>query len=377
MGQSENMKNFYRIAGTYVTGSSHIKKGSPCQDRVYSQELDGVTVISLADGAGSCLKSEIGAEISTKYIADFICKNFNTIFKQKEKISSKKIIENITNALSVKTKEMNLSLKDFSSTLLFVAVRDDKYIAGHIGDGMIGYFDNNNVKVLSNPENGEYANQTFFTTSSNAVNHFRIYKNKLNNIRGFILMSDGSYECLFDKKNNILTQANKTIFSWLENKQNSVNKVEQSLKENIKSEFLKKTSDDCSINLLSLIKDEVKMKEVKTKDKLIIDSNQLAKNIAINKEHIQKLEHDVSSIKKQSQSMQSTYGKKINDIKGNIDSFKHRFKDVEKRLSAKSESVDVEPDVTDNSLGNKVNTLTILVVINFIILLYILFIILT
>ena len=70
----------YRVAGTYVTGKSHIKKDKPCQDRIYSKSLNRVTVVSLADGAGSCSRSEVGAEIVTQYVADFICKNFENIF---------------------------------------------------------------------------------------------------------------------------------------------------------------------------------------------------------------------------------------------------------------------------------------------------------
>ena len=93
------------------------------------------------------------------------------------------------------------------------------------------------AKVLSEPENGEYANQTYFITSDNAINHFRIYKNNLDKIRGFILMSDGSYESLFDKSSNMLTQANETMFSWIENKNHTIDKVKAALKENIESNY--------------------------------------------------------------------------------------------------------------------------------------------
>ena len=38
-------------------------------------------VIALADGAGSYDKPEIGAEIQTKYIAEYLCENFEKIIK--------------------------------------------------------------------------------------------------------------------------------------------------------------------------------------------------------------------------------------------------------------------------------------------------------
>ena len=49
--------------------------------------------------------------------------------------------------------ELNASLKDLSSTLLFVAVKGNKFLAGHIGDGLIGSFDESGSQVFSPPEN--------------------------------------------------------------------------------------------------------------------------------------------------------------------------------------------------------------------------------
>lgn len=37
----------------HVTGRGHQRQGMPCQDRVLAMEKNGVTVVALADGAGS------------------------------------------------------------------------------------------------------------------------------------------------------------------------------------------------------------------------------------------------------------------------------------------------------------------------------------
>ncbi len=251
MGKLGNIKIACRTACVFVKGSSHIKNNTPCQDRTVSKTSNNVTVISLSDGAGSCSKSEIGAEISTQFVADYLCDNFDDLIKKKDEIISKIILEGIVSNLNEKASDLNLPVNEFSSTLLFVGVKSDQYLAGHIGDGLIGYFEDNETKILSIPENGEHSNETFFTTNKNALNHFRIYKNNIENILGFILMSDGSYESLFNKKEGILTKANSDIFSWLLNHNNSQEKVEADLKSNIENLFLKKTSDDCSVNLLS------------------------------------------------------------------------------------------------------------------------------
>ena len=62
-------------------------------------------------------------------------------------------------------------------TLLFVSIKNNKYIAGHIGDGIIGIIDEKgDAIVLSEPENGEFANTTYFTTSENYKYHLRLYR---------------------------------------------------------------------------------------------------------------------------------------------------------------------------------------------------------
>ncbi len=256
MGGFRNLNINCRTAGVFVQGSSHIKNNTPCQDRTVSKTSNNVTVISLSDGAGSCSKSEIGAEISNQFVADYLCDKFDELINEKDEIISKVILEGIVTNLNEKATNLEISVNEFASTLLFVGVKGDQYLAGHIGDGLIGYFEKDEAKVLSIPENGEHSNETFFTTTKNALNHFRIYKNNLDNILGFILMSDGSYESLINKSTMEPTKANWDIFSWLLDLSNSKEKIEEALKSNIENLFIKKTTDDCSLNLLSISKTE-------------------------------------------------------------------------------------------------------------------------
>jgi len=385
MGQSFNLKTTdYRVAGSYVTGKSHLKRNIPCQDRTFSNSLNGTTVITLADGAGSCSKSEIGAEIVTQYVADFLCTNFDNIFQKEETIISKTILEGISKSLSQKAKTLNLTVLDLSSTLLFVGVKDNRYLAGHIGDGLIGCFDGKDIKTLSYPENGEFSNQTYFATKDNAINHFRIYKadknnylayypigsqksikknmlitsdiKKLNNINGFILMSDGSYDCLYDKNENRLTDANMTIFSWLQDGNNTIDEVEKALKDNIESKFLKKTHDDCSINLLALTEDKIKVKEVKKVD-LTLDLKQLADNT----KRIDQLQSEINSVKTSLDGFYDRFSDTISknefkNYRSNLDKSKSKHTDNAKKISQLQKDVKgikSELSNSQNSLNEK------------------------
>ena len=243
--------NLFRIAGASTIGTSHIENEKPCQDKFFSKKINNVATISLADGAGSCSKSDIGAEICTRYIVDFLCNNFDKTYLKSELEISEEILKGVNKSLQNMSDELNVPLIDFSSTLLFVAVKGNKYLAGHIGDGLIGSFDDSGSKILSPPDNGEFSNQTFFITMGDAKDHLRIYKGNLNSTLGYILMSDGSYESLFDTQKNELTGANLTFFSWLVDKKNSIETIKKSLEDTLINKFTKRTFDDCSIILLS------------------------------------------------------------------------------------------------------------------------------
>ena len=95
---------------------------------------------------------------------------------------------------------MNCTVKDLASTLLFVAVKDDKFILGHLGDGVIGYLKNNCLKTASLPNNGEFSNETYFSTSKDASSHMKLAKGSVRDIDGFVLMSDGTADSFYNKK---------------------------------------------------------------------------------------------------------------------------------------------------------------------------------
>ena len=286
-----NTKNV-RVAGAYVTGKSHLARNKPCQDRTYSKTLNGTTVISLADGAGSKSKSDIGAEIVTQFIAEFLCSNFDKIYEKEEKSSSKTILDGIQKCLIQKANEIKLNpkdLKDLSSTILFVGVKNNKYFAGHIGDGLIGYFgDQKDAKILSYPYNeGVDDKYTVFTTNIDVLENFRIYKDNLNDIKGFVLMSDGTCDTLYEPKDKILLEDNKKIFNVLNDHRLSIKTIEERIKKTIKAKYLDKSinGDDCSINLMALTDsvhiasiDKVKVK-VSDKPDLALDEKELTKKI--------------------------------------------------------------------------------------------------
>lgn len=235
----------WKIAGASIIGSSHIKNGTPCQDFIYSLTRGDVICIALADGAGSCKYSEIGAEISCTAITEHLTIDFDRFFSMAPLEIQRFIIHSIRTRLGRKASVLMTNKVELSSTLLFLAIKGDRYIIGHIGDGVICGEANGKLVLLSAPENGEFANTTYFVTSRNYEDHFRISHGSISNFTSFFLMSDGAAAALYNRREHIFSPALKAFASWLDTYPHT--EVEVAIKSNMETLFPKHTSDDCSI----------------------------------------------------------------------------------------------------------------------------------
>ncbi len=242
----------WKIAGSSIQGKDHIKNNIPCQDKIYSLNNENVAVISLADGAGSCKFSHLGAEISTRSVCELLFEKYDEIIKQDNETIKKAIIDHVIEELNVESQELNVESSEFCSTLLFVAHNGKNYLAGHIGDGCVGILTEDQVEILSNPDKGEFFNETYFIQLNGALRHLRIYKGDLKTISGFILISDGLAEGgLYDIMNKRLVPGTIKLMSLLD--KYSILKVEEELCSILNEVSKKNTEDDCSIIILKLV----------------------------------------------------------------------------------------------------------------------------
>jgi hypothetical protein len=109
-----------------------------------------------------------------------------------------------------------ITLNDMASTLLFVAFNDDYYVTGHVVDGLIasihGIPGHDYTKLVSEPD-GE-ANETFFITMPKIHDHFRLSVGSMDDIRGFIISSDGLQDRIFQKKFGLSTNLNTFVQAY-------------------------------------------------------------------------------------------------------------------------------------------------------------------
>ena len=131
---------------------------------------------------------------------------------------------------------------------LFVCLKNDKIIVAHLGDGIILYNKSDEIKVLSEPENGEFINQTYFVTSSHYNHHLRLYKGSIDDISGFYLMTDGVSNLFYNSKTKFISEELKqTLASFNDDTDKS---LEKSVADFMKLRVVKKSKDDSTLVVL-------------------------------------------------------------------------------------------------------------------------------
>jgi hypothetical protein len=190
----------WKSCGTSVIGSYHREGPIPCQDAHAIRIGDaGALALVVADGAGSASRSATGAALLSQRVADALIE------------CSEEPVESVTRAVeqAVETLRADLlresresadpsaegdvvTLQDYAATLVACCIRASGGVFLHIGDGAAIALDiqNGGQELISPPENGEYANETFFFTMASWREHMRVSSFD-STIDTVLLMSDG------------------------------------------------------------------------------------------------------------------------------------------------------------------------------------------
>lgn len=232
-----------------VQGRGHIKTDTPCQDKTRFIYENETSVIALADGAGSATMSHFGAEYVTKRICELLTQQFDVYYNEDDGAAIKRVIVGtLMDGLEKLAQDIDCEVKDLASTLLVAAVKDGKYIILHIGDGVIGYVKNEELKIASHPENGEFVNTTVFVTSKDVLSTMKMMKGQLNGITGFALMSDGTEASLYNKREKSLAPALKKIMDLSQVIKSDC--LQSEMESSFENVIKNSTTDDCSLIIL-------------------------------------------------------------------------------------------------------------------------------
>ena len=194
--------NLNVFAGT-ATGPAHKKKGLPCDDTGKADMAEGFGILVCSDGAGSALQSRYGSKIIVETFEAGLkaLANKVSLIGPGEWIVDEVVELSIKARRAIKTQHPKNPFSDFHSTLVACLAGTNGGFLVHIGDGLgcvVTEEDGKYDLIISGPENGEYANETFFITESNWIKHLRVTP-FAGNLVFAATMTDGAHS-LFQSK---------------------------------------------------------------------------------------------------------------------------------------------------------------------------------
>ena len=241
-----------KLAFSSIAGRNKGNARGVCQDAVFGKTLKGISCIALADGAGSKRLSGTGARKVVRNVVELVLANFDEFFEQVDRgtpeTTKRKILNSILKELASARFADQMGINEYACTLIFTAAEKNRFLLGHLGDGIVLSTENGTSKVLSWPDNGEFANETFFVTSKNAFDKLRLSTELLKVPRSVLLASDGAGFSLINNSNKKIAPAVNTLCEWAATRpRKEMNII---LKTNLKKMFTVKTIDDCSIAIM-------------------------------------------------------------------------------------------------------------------------------
>lgn len=248
-----------RFIAARVRGKKHKHEGTNCDDWYETANLDGIVFCAVSDGAGSKKFSRIGAKESCEAAVGYLVTKFREILSAKPELKRPPLISmpkdpnapEYTAAYSdfvntygifmstvqdsvMKAREAveiaflrraakplfsenagkNIDVRDFSSTLLVSAViplgksTEHLVITCQIGDGIAavlntkGNYDES-LKLMGDPDSGEYSGETDFLTSLTPEMLQRKTKVTTTNADILFMMTDGVADDYFPNKTEL------------------------------------------------------------------------------------------------------------------------------------------------------------------------------
>lgn len=167
----------WRFIGASVMGAAHQSTNTACQDCCHVEQIQiaqqQYLLALVADGAGSALQGGQGAALACYALAKSIKSQLvaNQPFEQlliHQALVSARVL------LQQQAQANGLELRDYASTMLGIVIAPQQAIAFQIGDGAIVASVNHYQGVVFWPDNGLYANMTYFLTDDDYRQHLNL-----------------------------------------------------------------------------------------------------------------------------------------------------------------------------------------------------------
>jgi serine/threonine protein phosphatase PrpC len=251
----------FRVYSATIIGNSHISLGRPNEDNFFVGRgpADWLACV-VSDGCGSAAQAATGSKLISELVGEALLRTATRIEK---KGAGEWIIDDILAELaSCKIRLRDIvkeELRAYHATVVATLISPRGGFLLHIGDGIAASFvtthsQSNSIAIkqdtTSNPENGEYANETFYLTEPSWIKHTRL--TPLTASQCVMLCSDGAQDVLFDR-NDI---SSNEFLEILKSVGTSDNRTDLVIKTLLTSDFAKKRSSDDK-TVLFIISDQL------------------------------------------------------------------------------------------------------------------------
>jgi hypothetical protein len=185
----------WRIIGAAVRGSAHERMDLPCQDALgYWVTPGGAALIFVADGAGTAERAEQGAQTAVRAALSTVEARLSTGIPQDEGGWRNLIEESFYHArrsLEDLAAGEAIPLQAFATTLACAVALDGLLVTGQVGDCVVvAGNEQGELFAAALPQRGEYANETYFLTSEDALERLEVGVFP-ESITALALLSDG------------------------------------------------------------------------------------------------------------------------------------------------------------------------------------------
>ena len=196
----------WRVYAAASIGSSHIEAGTPCQDAFAHAVANDTLIGVVCDGAGSQALSHVGAQaVSSGVVArlqqlEIGGTPLSTMPDVEFARAVGDAVEQVREGLQKEASNEGVEISAFSCTLVGAVATAKGGRFFHIGDGLAVAEGGDDPAVVSLPENGEYANETYFVSGEAWREHLRFtaFEGAMSRLA---LMSDGAMPFAMAKGN--------------------------------------------------------------------------------------------------------------------------------------------------------------------------------
>ena len=204
--RSQVIPDQWKCAGVSMIGTKHTKKAVPCQDACRFKALPtGELVIAVADGAGSAMRAQEGAELAVNVAAYYLSRAISQ-YKPNSVKAWKVIIRHsfeLARAMLIKQAlDQATILQEYATTLQIIVMANDWTVSALVGDGTaIGLANDNSLISLMTPQKGEYANATNFITNGSFMDKLVVQVWPIS-VAGVAVLTDGLLQLAVNEKDN-------------------------------------------------------------------------------------------------------------------------------------------------------------------------------